>query len=74
MAVQNGKTETATFATPQTSLQIYWGSIDALNVDGILNEIAITIDGYTLTGTDLVAMGMGVPEPAISSHRRITSW
>ncbi|MBV8795424.1 MAG: PEP-CTERM sorting domain-containing protein [Hyphomicrobiales bacterium] len=57
MAVQNGKTETATFATPQTSLSIYWGSIDAANVDGILNQIAITVDGYTLTGSQLVTMG-----------------
>jgi len=57
MAVQNGKMETATFATPQTSLSIYWGSIDATNVDGILNQIAITVDGYTLTGSQLVTMG-----------------
>ena len=57
MAVQNGGTEQATWATPQTSLSIYWGSIDAMNVDGILNQVSITIDGYTLTGTDLVALG-----------------
>ena len=37
MSVQNGGTEQATWATPQTSLSIYWGSIDAMNVDGILN-------------------------------------
>lgn len=57
MAVQNGGTEEATWATSQTSLSIYWGSIDATNVDGILNQVSITIDGYTLTGSDLVSLG-----------------
>lgn len=57
MSVQNGGTERATWATPQDSLSIYWGSIDAMGVDGILNEVSITIDGYTLTGSDLVALG-----------------
>src|SRR3984885_3584529 len=57
MSVQNGGTEQATWATPQTSLSIYWGSIDAMNVDGILNQVSITVDGYTLTGSDLVALG-----------------
>ena len=28
MAVEGGGTEMATLATPQTSLNIYWGSID----------------------------------------------
>ena len=57
MSVQNGGTEQATWATPQNSLRIYWGSIDALPVDGILNEVSVTVDGYTLTGSDLVALG-----------------
>ena len=57
MSVQKGGTEQATWATPQTRLSIYWGSIDAMNVDGILNEVSITIDGYTLTGSDLVGLG-----------------
>jgi hypothetical protein len=57
MSVQNGGTERATWATSQTSLSIYWGSIDALGVDGILNDVSITVDGYTLTGTDLLAYG-----------------
>ena len=57
MSVQNGGTEQATWATPQTSLSIYWGSIDAMNVDGILNQVSITVDGYTLTGSDLMALG-----------------
>jgi hypothetical protein len=30
-------------------------SIDAMNIDGILNQVSITIDGYTLTGSDLMA-------------------
>jgi hypothetical protein len=57
MSVQNGGTEEATWATSQSSLSIYWGSIDAFGVDGILNEVSITVDGYTLTGSDLVALG-----------------
>jgi hypothetical protein len=57
MSVQNGGTEQATWATPQTSLSIYWGSIDAFGIDGILNDVSLTIQGYTLTGTDLVALG-----------------
>jgi PEP-CTERM motif len=57
MSVQNDGTEQATWATPQNSLRIYWGSIDAMNVDGILNQVSITIDGYTLTGSDLVKLG-----------------
>jgi hypothetical protein len=51
MSVFGGTTETATFATPQTSISIYWGSIDPGN------SFAVTIDGYTLTGADLVAYG-----------------
>jgi hypothetical protein len=51
MAVFGGGTEEATFATPQTSLSIYWGSIDPGN------GFAVTVDGYTLTGADLVALG-----------------
>jgi hypothetical protein len=56
-SVESGGTEEATWATPQTSLSIYWGSIDATEVDGILNQVSITVDGYTLTGSDLVALG-----------------
>jgi hypothetical protein len=60
MAVEGGGTEMATWATPQTSLSIYWGSIDA-NVPGSasggnINSVAITVDGYTLTGVDLMSM------------------
>ncbi len=57
MAVEAGGTERATWSAPQTSLRIYWGSIDAANVDGILNQLSITVDSYTLTGSDLMAMG-----------------
>jgi PEP-CTERM motif-containing protein len=55
MAVEGGGTEMATFATPQTSLSIYWGSIDG-NA-GNTNSFAVSVDGYTLTGADLVALG-----------------
>jgi hypothetical protein len=56
MAVEGGGKETVTFATPQTSLAIYWGSIDG-DPGGNLNSFAVTMDGYTLTGKDLVMMG-----------------
>ena len=58
MSVEGGGTELATWATPQTSLSIYWGSIDG-NAGGNnnVNSLAITVDGYTLTGVDLVALG-----------------
>src|ERR1700691_971730 len=58
MTVEGGGTEMATWATSQTSLSIYWGSIDG-NAGGNnnLNSLAITVDGYTLTGGDLVALG-----------------
>jgi hypothetical protein len=63
MSVRGGGTEMATWATPQTSLSIYWGSIDAnicgggSSSCGNLNSVAITVDGYTLTGSDLMSMG-----------------
>jgi hypothetical protein len=56
-SVEKGGVEQATWATPQTSLSIYWGSIDSMAIDGILNQVAVTVDGYTLTGSDLVALG-----------------
>jgi hypothetical protein len=54
MSVEGGGVELATWATPQTSLSIYWGSIDG---NSNLNSLAITIDGYTLTGANLIALG-----------------
>jgi hypothetical protein len=63
MSVRGGGTEMATWATPQTSLSIYWGSIDAnicgggSSSCGNLNSVAITVDGYTLTGSNLMSMG-----------------
>ena len=50
MTVFGGGMETAKFATPQTSISIYWGSIDSYNSFGV------TINGYTLTGADLASM------------------
>jgi hypothetical protein len=54
MAVEGGGMEMATFATPQTSISIYWGSIDGNSNN--MNSFAVTIDNYTLTGADLVSM------------------
>jgi hypothetical protein len=54
MSVEGGGMEMATWATPQTSLSIYWGSIDG---NSNLNSLAVTVDGYTLTGADLVSLG-----------------
>ena len=55
MAVEGGGMEMATFATAQTSISIYWGSIDGTPQN--MNSFAVSIDGYTLTGADLVALG-----------------
>ena len=61
MSVEGGGTETATWATPQTSIAIYWGSIDAdvpgSASSGNMNSVAVTIDDYTLTGADLLTLG-----------------
>ena len=58
MSVEGGGTEQVVFGTARTSLSIYWGSIDG-NQGGNdnLNSLAISVDGYTLTGADLVALG-----------------
>ena len=75
MAVEGGSTEMATFDTPQTSLSIYWGSIDG-TPGGNLNTFSITVDGYTLTGAiggDEYG-GKSVPVPATNSILRATSW
>jgi hypothetical protein len=65
MAVQAGGSETATFSTPQTSLILYWGSIDAdlagTGSAGNLNSILVNVGGYTLTGASLMAMFPSVP-------------
>jgi hypothetical protein len=55
MSVEAGGVERATWATPQTSLSIYWGSIDGNSSN--LNSLAITVDNYTLTGADLITLG-----------------
>jgi hypothetical protein len=65
MAVEGGGTEQVVFGTPRTSISIYWGSIDAAEAGtpshNNINQFSITVDGYTLKGTDLVAMfGAGV--------------
>jgi hypothetical protein len=73
MSVEGGGVELATWATPQTSLNIYWGSIDG---NSNLNTLGITIDGYTLTGADLISLGaMGAGDqsaPADNQWVRIT--
>jgi hypothetical protein len=60
MSVEGGGTEQVVFGTAQTSLSLYWGSIDASEPGtpsaGNINSFSITVDGYTLTGSDLVAM------------------
>jgi hypothetical protein len=61
MAVEGGGTEKAVWATPQTSLSIYWGSIDdnlpGTPSGGNVNDLSITIDGYTFSGANLLALG-----------------
>src|ERR1700722_7132387 len=46
ITVFGGGTEQVSFATPKTSLSIYWGSIDPGN------SFSVTVDGYTLTGAE----------------------
>jgi hypothetical protein len=55
MSVEGGGTEQVVFGSAQTSIAIYWGSIDG-NVNGNNNGFSVTLDGYTLTGADLVAL------------------
>jgi hypothetical protein len=60
MAVEGGGTEQVVFGAAQTSISIYWGSIDAAETgtasSGNVNGFSITVDGYTLTGSELVSM------------------
>jgi hypothetical protein len=58
MSVEGGSTEQVVFGKARTSLSLYWGSIDG-NQGGDFNNnsLAITVDGFTLTGADLVALG-----------------
>ncbi len=60
MAVEGGGSETATWATPQTSLSLYWGSIDG-DIGANQNLNSIMIGDTLITGADLVppALGLG---------------
>ena len=60
MSVEGDSKEQVVFGSARTSISIYWGSIDG-NQGGNnnLNTFAITVDGFTLTGADLVALGQG---------------
>ena len=76
MSVEGGSTEQVVFGTARTSISIYWGSIDG-NQGGNnnLNTFAITVDGFTLTGADLVARTVAIGHgTATSSHLLVTSW
>jgi hypothetical protein len=61
MAVFGGGTETATWTTPQTSLSLYWGSIDGNG--GNTNSISISLGAFTLTGATLATMFPGMVDP-----------
>jgi hypothetical protein len=63
MSVFGGGTEKASFATPQTSISIYWGSIDPGNT-------FVTINGFTLSGAMLASMGDATAD---GSHTSPTS-
>jgi PEP-CTERM motif len=62
MGVQGGSSEVATWTTPQTSLSIYWGSIDGDVCGGgssscnNLNSISIQLGTTVLTGAELIGM------------------
>ena len=57
MSVEGGGTEQVVFGKAQTSISIYWGSIDG-NQGGNsnLNSFTVTVDNYTLTGAQLVSL------------------
>jgi PEP-CTERM motif-containing protein len=58
MSVEANSTEQVIFGTSRNSLTLYWGSIDGnQGGDDNNNSLAITVDGFTLTGADLVALG-----------------
>jgi PEP-CTERM motif len=61
MGVQGGSSEVATWATPQTTLKIYWGSIDGDVAGspsaGNLNQISIQVGTEVITGAELIGMG-----------------
>jgi PEP-CTERM motif len=63
MAVEANSSEVATFVTPQTSLALYWGSIDGdvctagSSSCGNLNQISIQVGTEILTGAELIGMG-----------------
>jgi PEP-CTERM motif len=58
MSVEGGGTEQVVFGTARTSISIYWGSIDG-NQGGNNNLNTLTLGSFTLTGADLVALGVG---------------
>jgi hypothetical protein len=54
LSAEPGGTMSITFATPQTSFNMLWGSVDDYN------SLSITIDGLTYTGSDIAAAIGGV--------------
>jgi hypothetical protein len=61
MGVQANSSEIATWTTPQTSLKIYWGSIDGDVAGspsaGNINSVSIQVGTEVLTGKELIGMG-----------------
>jgi hypothetical protein len=63
MGVQANSSEIATWKTPQTSLVLYWGSIDGdvcavgSSSCGNLNQVSIQVGTEILTGAQLIGMG-----------------
>lgn len=61
MGVQANSSEVATWATPQTSLTLYWGSIDGdvagTPSAGNINQVSIQVGTEVLTGKQLIGMG-----------------
>jgi hypothetical protein len=58
MSVEGGSTEQVVFGSARTSISIYWGSIDG-DQGGNNNLNTLTLGSFTLTGADLVALGVG---------------
>jgi hypothetical protein len=76
IVVQPNGTVTLTFSSPQTSLDLLWGSIDFGTGTTVNNTLSIAVDGVTYTGQDvdnyLVSQGDTVQEGHTDAYVEIT--
>jgi hypothetical protein len=71
LVAQPGGTITVTYETPQTTIDLLWGSIDASGV--VDNTLSITVDGFTLTGAEIAAdTGLTIVNGVTSAYIEIS--